>query len=78
MRPGDSIHALCKELRRTASALKVTQLNKLDRSDRCLVEQRLRLVINELLYLQAVGQAGCSVVIEMYEHLGGTLPTSEA
>ena len=68
---GEAIPKLCKELRKEASAVKVRKLMQLDRSDRMLMEQSLRQVIDQLLYIQTVADAECSVVVEMFEHMGG-------
>lgn len=48
---------------------------RLDRSDRILMEQEVEAIINSLMRLQAVGDAQCSVVLEMYEHMGGRVRT---
>ncbi len=70
----ERLPALCKELRKQASAVRLKELMRLDRSDRMLMEQHLERVINELLYIQTVGKAQCSVVVEMFEHMGGQIP----
>lgn len=71
----ERIPALCKRLRAEASAVKVKKLMRLDRSDRWLIERRLEEAIDMLLYIQTVADARCSVVVEMYEHMGGKIPT---
>lgn len=66
---------LMKELRREVHAIKLRKLMRLDRSDRILMEQEVEAIINSLMRLQAVGDAQCSVVLEMYEHMGGRVRT---
>lgn len=50
----------------------------LDRSDRMLMEQEVERIINSLYRLQAVGDAQCTVVLEMFEHMGGTIRTTSS
>ena len=64
---------LCKQLRKEASAVKLKTLMALDRSDRILMERELERIINALIRIQAVGDAHCSVVLEMFETLGGRI-----
>ena len=66
---------LCKELRQEVHAIKLKKLMALDRSDRVLLEQHIEAIINDLLYIQTVGDAKCSVVVEMFEHMGGKIRT---
>ena len=70
---GERLPKLLKELRREVHAVKLRKLMTLDKSDRVLLEQRVEGIINELLYIQTVGEARCSVVVEMFEHMGGTI-----
>lgn len=71
----ERIPQLCKLLRKEASEVKVKKLMALDCSDRYLMAQQLENAINTLLYIQTVADAKCSVVVEMYEHMGGHVPT---
>lgn len=72
-----AIHRLTKELRKTSSEISVRKIKQLDYSDQILLANKLRQVVNDLLYIQAVCAAKCSIVIEMYEHMGGTIPTTK-
>ena len=69
----ERLPGLMKELRREVHAVRLRKLMSLDRSDRILLEQRVESIINELLYIQTVGEARCSIVVEMFEHMGGTI-----
>ena len=71
---GDRLPGMLKDLRREVHALKLKKLMQLDRSDRVLLEQRVEAIINELFYIQTVGDAHCSIVVEMFEHMGGSIP----
>lgn len=66
---------LIKQLRKEASAVKLKKLMALDRSDRMLMERELERIINDLIRVQAVGEAQCTVVLEMFETMGGTIRT---
>ena len=73
----EQIHALCKELRREVSALPVKKMCQLDYSDKMMVADRLRALINDALYLKTVADAQCSQVLELWEHFGGKVPTAK-
>lgn len=73
----ERLPALMKELRREVHNVKLRKLMALDRSDRMLMEQEVERIINSLYRLQAVGDAQCTVVLEMFEHMGGTIRTAE-
>lgn len=75
---GERLPKLMKELRKEVHAVRLRELMRLDRSDRVLMEQVVERVINELLYVQTVGKAHCSVVVEMFEHFGGKVPTAKS
>ena len=73
-----TLHKLCKELRKEASAISLRKiLDQLDKSDQMLMATKIRQVIDDLLYIQVVCEARCSVVIEMHEYMGGSIPTSK-
>jgi len=74
----ERVPVLMKRVRGELHGLKVKKLMALDRSDRVLVEQKLESIVNQLLYLQALADAQCSIVIEMFEHMGGRVPTEAA
>lgn len=69
----ERLPALLKELRREVHAIKLRKLMTLDRSDRILLEQEVEALINAILRIQAIGEARCSVVLEMFEHMGGQI-----
>jgi hypothetical protein len=76
--PSDRIPKQVKELRGRIHSLKVKKLVQLDRSDRVLVEQMLERIINELYRIEAIGNAQCSCVLELYERMGGVVATTKS
>lgn len=71
----ERISELCKLLRKESSAVSTKKLMALDWSDRRLLETQLESVIDQLLRIQTIADARCSVVLEMYEYMGGKIPT---
>lgn len=76
MTMNERIPSLVKELRGSVYRLSIKKLMQLDRSDRVLIEQSLKHLINELYRIEAIGDAQCSCVLELYEYMGGKVQTT--
>ena len=76
MRDNQRLEKLCKVLRKEASAVSLRKLCELDYSDQILMAQQLEAAINQILRIQTVADAKCSQVLELFEYMGGHVPTA--
>jgi hypothetical protein len=61
---GREIQVLVKRLRHEINGLSVKKLSKLDYGDRMLVRLKIESLLEQVNYLNDLGEARCSVVLE--------------